>query len=133
MQVGHEQSGSSGPVSDAILPALDAERLLECWGSDPNLFPELVAEFLRTMDSRTAAIRSALDTRDAQRAHFELHRLKGTSLMLGGRALGSLFAEMEAMAADGDLSRIPEGLSRVPTETERFRASIESFRPGKAA
>ena len=91
-------AGGGSPVSGPEgSPLVDFERLLEIRTiMTPPSFLELVEEMLPGVMEEVAALRAALDRRDATTILRTAHSLKGTFLNLGGIRVGELARQIQA-------------------------------------
>jgi PAS domain S-box-containing protein len=98
----------SGPVDDVAL----MERL----GGDEQLFTEVIQSFLEDCPRRLAAIRTAVDLRDAERVRAAAHALKGSAGNLSATALFTAAQTLERIGAERRLDALEAGWRQLSVE-----------------
>ena len=100
-------------VGKPASPAVDRSALLARLGGDEELLRDVVRLFLVDCPARLAAIKSAIEGRDADRVRTEAHALKGAAsnmsapeIVEAARALERMGAEGKLDAADGALRQL---------------------------
>ena len=90
-------------------PAIDPEVLGRVVGDDAVLIREVIEDFVPAARSGIAEIRAAAFRAVAAEVKLASHRLKGSSSLVGARALTEVCAELETAGDEGDWPTI-EGL-----------------------
>jgi signal transduction histidine kinase/CheY-like chemotaxis protein len=95
----------SAPAAPPAAPALaiDREQLLMRLGGDEELLTEVVDLFLADCPVRLAAIKTAVDARDAEGIRKAAHALKGAAGNLSAARLVAATQTLERIGADGRL------------------------------
>jgi CheY-like chemotaxis protein/HPt (histidine-containing phosphotransfer) domain-containing protein len=110
--------------------ALDQKRLSELRSlqleGQPDVLDELVRPFLDEAPTQVAAIRGAVDARDAGTLKQAAHALKGSSANLGAPRLAALCDELEGLGRSGDLMPAAEITSRLESELDRVQAAFHA-------
>ena len=128
-----EGTASRGAVGDSPVPdMLDyvaLATLLELVGSDPAFVDELVDEYLADAPRQAAAVRAAFDAGDPAGLVQPAHKLKGTSLNLGGMRVADVARSIEECGRVGTLDGVEALLAdlggagaELADELERARA-----------
>ena len=93
-------------------------------GGAPEIFQELIDEYLTMAKEVVAGIERALATSDARAAEHAAHSLKGSSAMMGAHHVKLACEAIERAAAGGDLAA---ARAIFPTLQTAHRATIESL------
>jgi len=128
-----EGTASRGAVADSPVPdTLDRvalAKLLELVGSDPDFVDQLVDEYLADAPRQAAAVRAAFDAGDPAGLVQPAHKLKGTSLNLGGMRVADVARSIEERGRVGTLDGVEALLAdllgagaELVDELERARA-----------
>jgi CheY-like chemotaxis protein len=86
--------------------AVDRGAALHLMGGDEQLLADVIRLFLADCPVRLAAIKTAIDRRDAEQIRREAHGLKGASGNLAATALVDAAKRLEKVAADSRLEGI---------------------------
>ena len=112
----HLRRRPSGPGNDMII---DREALLEKFDGDRDLMGEVLRAFDRDIDGQVAALREALDARDAATVRRQVHKLKGSCGAVGASvlcgtvvALGEAVKEGREEAFEGMLAQVDNDVHR---------------------
>jgi signal transduction histidine kinase/DNA-binding response OmpR family regulator/HPt (histidine-containing phosphotransfer) domain-containing protein len=89
----------AGPVT----PPIDRDSLIARLGGDQQLLIEVIRVFLDDCPSRLAAIKAAVDSRDAERIRTSAHALKGAAANLSAQRLFDSAGTLERLGAEGRL------------------------------
>jgi len=84
-------------------PIIDTSLGLLSTGGDPDLLSELVSIFLQTVPAQLERMKAAIATGDNETARREAHSLKGAAGALGAAGIQRLAADIEVLAAQGNL------------------------------
>jgi signal transduction histidine kinase/DNA-binding response OmpR family regulator len=97
-EAGMSVAGTSDrPASTA---PVDRAQLMERLGGDEQLLADVVQVFLRDCPERLAAIRAAVEARDAERIRTSAHALKGVAANLSASGLFSATLALERIGAE---------------------------------
>ena len=92
---------------------------------EPDIVAELAGIFLEDARSRLVAVEEALQKGDAPTVERTAHTLKGGSGSMGARVMFGLCAQLEDIAASGNLSQGSELLGRIREELGRVERALE--------
>ena len=91
-------------IDDCKAPIMNWERLNLTTEGDEAFERELLTELISSGERAFAAMRGAIDSRDAAELRREAHSLKGSARTLGAERLGIALQRLELCAASGDLA-----------------------------
>jgi CheY-like chemotaxis protein len=91
------------PASTEVPIAVDRDSLMERLGGDKQLLAEVIRLFLDDCPVRLAAIKAAVDRRDAEGIRTTAHALKGAAANLSAHRLVESTSILERIGADGHL------------------------------
>ena len=106
---------------------LDGYRVLQDEG-EPDIITEFIDTFLEDLPPRLAAIRSAVEGRNAREIKSAAHALKGSSASIGAAQLAALCSTLELMGKTGDLASGTTLLAEIETATEAARVALAGYR-----
>jgi len=110
-------------------PVLDTKVLAELRGSDGGAFlGMLIDKFLQEVPIRLASLREAVTRADPQGLEKAAHSLKGSSGVLGARAMSEICRSLEENGRSGSLGAAPDLLARLDLEFDQTRAALEAER-----
>jgi two-component system, sensor histidine kinase and response regulator len=113
-----------------MVEGIDPTILRAVFGDDPAMIREIVADFVPAARSGIAEIRDAADSAVAERVRLSSHKLKGSSGMVGAKALAGLCAQLEAAGRAGDWHLIGELVPRLDRVMQEVEASADAFLGG---
>jgi len=116
---------SSEKATGAGTP-VDINRLLDASGGDKHFCQELIELFFADSKKRFLALEKNLADGLADGVKAEAHSLRGASANLGAGGLSKIFAEIEDMAAAGQLERCLERVACAKEELERVKSFLSS-------
>jgi HPt (histidine-containing phosphotransfer) domain-containing protein len=99
-------------LSEIVIARDIFDRLREATANSPEVLAELCREYVAEARSTIAQLHSALAEGDARQMHERAHYLKGSSMMLGAKALWQCCASLEQMGRDADLAAAAPMLDR---------------------
>ena len=105
-QTATSQPERAAPSADAAAgdrAPIDRPALLDRLGGDEGLLTEVSRVFLEDCPERLAAIRSAIEARDANRVRTSAHALKGAAANLSARGLFEAASTLERLGAESRL------------------------------
>lgn len=107
------------------VPVLDMAFGLHCVAGNETLYRKLLAKFIVQQGDVVAAVQSALDQGDADRAHALVHTLKGVAASLGLARLNETATAMDTLfKAGGDMTPLLPRLAEHLDETMRQVAAF---------
>ena len=86
-------------MTRAVTAAVDRDLLMERLGGDEELLIDVVRIFLDDCPVRLAAIKAAVDSRDAERIRTTAHALKGAAANLSAQGLFEAAGMLERLGA----------------------------------
>ena len=98
-----ERAAPPGAAPTAEREPIDRPALLDRLGGDEGLLTEVSRVFLEDCPGRLAAIRSAIEARDADRVRTSAHALKGAAANLSARGLFEAASTLERLGAESRL------------------------------
>ncbi len=119
-----EVPADSLPGSTAVL---DERSLLDRVGGDRQLLAELARIFLADSPQMMAAIRSAVQQRDAAALRRAAHTLKGSVANFSASGAVEAALRLETMGGDGDLDGVEAAWSRLEEEIARVHEAVDRF------
>ncbi len=99
--------------------SFDREGFMSRVLDDMELARELVEAFLQDMPKQIGLLQSAIESRDAEQAMRQAHRLRGAAANMGGEAMKSTAARMESAAKSTDFIALEQ---LVATLSQQYRA-----------
>ena len=114
------------PVMAVEIPGVDAEKGLELYDDDLDLYMII----LRSYVTNTPAVLDALRTVTAENlAEYAatIHGIKGTSATIGAEETRQAAANLEAMAKAGDLEGVMTGNGAFLKQAEALVAAIRAW------
>ena len=120
--------GDEGDLPD--IPGLDMKSGVERLGGNTRSFLRLLDKFVQNQSDSINAIRTGVETGDAEEALRHAHTLKGVSGNIGAGELQKAAADLEA-ALKVNPSLLPESLlTRAEAELEKVLLAIGDVSPG---
>jgi hypothetical protein len=118
----------SETTNNTVAPTYDPETLktLEkiVGAETTRLF---IQQFIRSATEHLANLQQWVATGNANELRREAHQFKGESLQLGAMQLGILCEEMETLAQQDSLEKVPENLAQqIEAEFAHFKATLKS-------
>jgi two-component system sensor histidine kinase/response regulator len=98
---------------------IDTRQFMSRLGGDEQLFLDVVQLFLQDCPMRLAAIKEAVDRRDAKRIRETAHALKGASANLSASGLFEAAAVLERIGSEGRMDAAEAGWRCVSAEAAR--------------
>jgi len=96
-------SAPSPPIATVAAVPVDRDSLLARLGGDEQLLVDVVRIFLDDCPTRLAAIKAAVDSRDAEQIRTTAHALKGAAANLSAQGLFEAAGKLERLGAEGRL------------------------------
>jgi len=128
------EQGSAGVVAQVALPAEPAlfnqSELMHRLGGDVDLLTDVVRLFLDDCPKRLAAIKNAVDLRDAELIRTTAHALKGAAGTLSATRVYEAAQTLERLGTDGRLEPAEAAWRTLSTEAANL---MDTFRQMDAA
>jgi two-component system sensor histidine kinase/response regulator len=126
-------AAASAPAAPAVTAAVDRDRLMERLGGDEELLIDVVRIFLDDCPVRLAAIKAAVDSRDAERIRTTAHALKGAAANLSAQGLFEAAAMLERLGAESRLEPAEAAWRQLSVEATSVIDALRRFEttPGK--
>ena len=105
-----------------LLPARDTSAALATTGGDAELAAQLFATLREGLPEELDRLRHHIRGQAWSALADAAHRVRGATAYCGVPALDRALQDLERVARDNDLERIPASLERVERETERLIA-----------
>jgi signal transduction histidine kinase/CheY-like chemotaxis protein len=103
--------------ADIAIAGMDIEKGIRNLGGSPEVYFDILADFSRDVESRSAKIRDALERGDIKLYGTLVHALKGAALSIGALETGELAADLERAAfrpeGSGDTERLAAGTTEL--------------------
>ena len=122
----------AAPRQDASSQVCDRAGLMARVGGDPDLFTEIVQLFLTDCPVRVAAIKAAVDARDAELIRTTAHALKGAAGNLSAPALVAAARTLERIGADGRVDAAPAALRNLMAQAALAMDVLREWAPARA-
>ncbi len=113
---------SENPESDHAI--WNEEELLERLLGDRDLVAELIRNFFENTPETMDALRTGLDTGDAEEVRLQAHTIKGAAANMGAAALSAIAADMEQAARRGSLQEVAERLGQLRAQFKLLRVRM---------
>jgi len=111
--------------SDAPAAPVIDRSVLDAWVEDDESQRQtLLRRFAASTEDARRDIEAAMATSNLAALAAEAHKLKGSALAVGARAVGDAAATLERAAKAGDRAACQDGLGPLATEVQRARAEI---------
>jgi len=110
--------------ADDAAPAIDPAVLDPWLQGDEAARRDLLAKFSRSASESRHDIETAMAAGDLAALAAAAHRLKGSALAVGARALGDAAQTLERAAKAGDRATCQDGLGPLAVEVQRAQAEI---------
>ena len=113
-------------VGNPAVP-LDVENSLNRFGEDRDFYYNLLSDYLRSLPTRLAEMRAALESGDGNMLSYLAHNLKGVSANFGAWQVTQLSAQLDDCCQAGDLSDGQRLLSEVEKAVERLKTYVDEL------
>jgi len=121
-----EASTQPHPAPESI-PVFDKEALLGRLEGDEALFVEIVTLFMQDIPEQIARLTAALEAKDSDAVMRQGHTLKGASANFGAMAMRETARQIEHVAAEGKVDRVPQLLERLQQDFARLKEMLDVF------
>jgi two-component system sensor histidine kinase/response regulator len=116
---------TTAPVRAAVaMPPLDQGELMARLGDDRELFTDIVHLFLEDCPLQLAAIRRAIDRRDAETLRTAAHALKGAAASLSAARVFAAAATLERLGAESRLDAADVAWRTLSAETAELLLAL---------
>ncbi|MFO1159019.1 MAG: ATP-binding protein [Reyranellaceae bacterium] len=109
---------------DVVAPAIDRSVLDPWLGDDEAARRDLLGKFRLSASESRHEIETAMAAGDLAALAAAAHRLKGSALAVGARALGEAAAILERAAKAGDRASCQDGLGPLAVEVQRAQSEL---------
>jgi two-component system sensor histidine kinase EvgS len=106
---------------------IDPEILRRVVGNDPEMFCEVLEDFVWHAQSEIAAIRVAVASEDAEQMKIPTHRLKGSASLVGAAQLVDACTQIETAVEANDWSMIHQLMPRLDGLMQDINAYAEAL------
>ncbi len=120
------------PGHEPGAPVLDRAALFTRVGQDAALFREVIELFLADCPVRMAAIKLAVETRDAEAIRLSAHALKGAAGNLSATALVSAARTLERLGAERRLDTAPAAMRHLTVQAAMAMDALRQALPAAA-
>ncbi len=117
----------SKTTNNTVAPTYDPETLKtlkKIVGAETTRL--FIQQFIQSATEHLVNLQQWVATGNANELRRKAHQFKGESLQLGAMQLGILCEEMETLAQQGSLEKIPEILAQIKAEFAHFEATLKS-------
>src|SRR5206468_2456391 len=118
---------SSVPDRSTAPPPVDCDSLMARLGGDEELFSDVIRLFLDDCPARLAAIKAAVDERNAARLRTTAHALKGAASNLSAAGLFEATQTLERMGTEGRLEAVDAAWRRLAMEAASVIDALRQF------
>jgi len=122
-----ERSDALGAATPIDLPPVDAHRLLEQAGGDPEVVAELIGEFLQERAEILAPIVHAIEACNPAELETAAQRLKRTLGTLTAARAAEMAGQLELLGRTGDLDSAGTTLLSLRSEIQRLEVELQSI------
>lgn len=116
-EVNPEHTETAPQEAEIAIAGMDIETGIRNLGGSPEVYFDILADFSRDAESRSAKIREALERGDLNLYGTLVHALKGAALSIGALETGELAAGLEQAAfrpqESGDTERLAAGTTEL--------------------
>jgi HPt (histidine-containing phosphotransfer) domain-containing protein len=123
---------NDGPVGGAPSPAFDPASALSRMSGDEGLLRDVIGLFLEDAPVRLAAIKAAVDARNADDLRVAAHALKGAAGNFSARAVFDAAAVLERLGAEGRLDGADGAWRRLLAEATDLLDQLRKHRVSEA-
>jgi signal transduction histidine kinase/CheY-like chemotaxis protein len=120
-----QEAGDVPPLAPAA--SLARQEVLERLGGDERLLSEVIDLFLEDCPRRLAAIKAAVDARDAELIRTTAHALKGAAANLSEGGLFDAAGTLERIGAERRLEAAEAGWRRLSVEASNVMDALQRF------
>jgi len=120
-----DQRTSESDAGSIDSVALDVFRQVDDAGPG-GFLTQLIERFLNEAELKMAAIQSAVEQADGRALQRAAHSLRGSSLAMGAKTMGTLCTELEAGGRNGTLDHTPQVLQSLQDEFGRVQEALHA-------
>lgn len=117
---------STEPQGGADGAPVDVERLTRIAGGSPEMFHQLVSDYLAQAEEIMVLITLAIERRDAKETHLLAHKLGGSSSTCGMTAIIEPLSQLERLARTGQLATAASLQQDASRQLFRMRSHLTS-------
>jgi HPt (histidine-containing phosphotransfer) domain-containing protein len=122
---GDAAATAAGDATEAVV--FNVQATLDRLDGNEKLLFRLIQLFQRESLSILSELRQALEERSATGLRARAHKLKGALASLGGDAAREVAAQLEEMAAAGDLDPAPQCVDTLLEELGRLDGELQRY------
>jgi len=122
---GGELPESPSSTSDADQPCLDWEGALKNLEGDQELLRELAQMFLDECPALMASISEAISKEDIEELRRTAHTLKGSALVIGGKAAGATALLLENMGRDAQFETAATAFQTLEEKIAELKLALQ--------
>ena len=108
---------------------VDVDQLFQRLGASGAVVQGLIEAFAQQLPQDVANIEEALKQSETKNVKSLAHALKGSAAMISAGPLNRVAAELEGVAAEGNLQSVDEQLEKLTAEMARFLEWSEQSMP----
>jgi CheY-like chemotaxis protein len=124
-----QESPGGDPGAKPFAPSsLDCAAVMERLGGDVELFDDVIGLFLEDCPPRVAAVKAAIDARDAIGLRAAAHVLKGVAANLSAAALFEAAQTLERLGAESRLEPAEAAWRRLSVEAANVMETLRHLR-----
>lgn len=125
-------TGNHSRAPEAAAPtgasaAIDRTVLAATFGEDTAGEREMLTEFRRVLDEDAAKLEQAVANNDMSQVAHASHRAKGSSLIVGAKALAGVCARIEQASRANDRATVEASLDAFQQELLRVKAYLDAL------
>ena len=113
------------PENETMLASQVFEQLQHAMASDPAGFTDLYRDYLADAWQMIALLRDAVQQQRAEEVCAKAHRLKGSSMVLGARAVAQCAAGLEESGRNADMQGACAMLERTQQALQQVQSELE--------
>lgn len=121
---GKEQKKGNSTVEGRELMIINYQELFSRLMEDTELVQLVLGEALQEIPKQLAELKNLLESKDAEQAGKQAHKMKGAAMNLGAERLYEIMLKMEKAGAGGDLASLTE---MTPAAISRAEEAIDEI------
>jgi len=112
-------------VAEIVIAREVFDRLRQATGGNAGVLEELCRDYIAEARSTLGRLQQALAEQNAVELRERAHYLKGSSMMIGARALSQCCAVLELMGRDGKLGEAGPMLDQISAALKSVEAELK--------
>ena len=113
------------------IKALDTQKGIEYVGGDPNVYRELLSDFVQELPEKVAMIRRYFSENNLQKLSWAAHNLTGVSANLGALQLSEYAGRLDMQSDGGYTESVKDLLEEIGSIESKFLEVSLNFLAGK--